>query len=255
MTLNYKSYGEGDPVIILHGFLGMLDNWHSFARMLAEEGFEVFTIDLRNHGKSPHSDVFSYDIMASDVIAWMDAMGIESSVMIGHSMGGKAVMRIAFDHPERVERAVLVDIAPRPYMPGHQAILNALVSVDPATAESRTDIEEQLMYRLNNLPVVRFLMKNLARNGSEGYTWKMNLPVLVENYFEIVKGIESDDPFEGPALFVRGANSDYVLDDDILDIQELFPQARLVTVPGAGHWVHADNPDYLLDKVVDFCRD
>lgn len=252
MDLNFKDFGEGPPVIILHGFLGMLDNWQTFGRMLGDSGYHVYLVDQRNHGRSPHSEEFSYELLVQDISEWMRSEDITSAHFIGHSMGGKTAMQFALTQPGQTESLVVVDIAPRAYMPGHQAILNALVSVDLQAVENRSEVEDALKYRLEDESVVHFLLKNLSRTRKNGYQWKMNLPALVDNYHEIIRSIDDGEAFEGPTLFVRGERSDYILDDDILDILDLFPRAQLVTIPGAGHWVHADNPGDLLKTVVDF---
>ena len=252
MNLHSKTFGEGEHVIILHGFLGMLDNWQTFGKRLAEDGYEVHLLDLRNHGRSPHSAHFSYDLMVDDVLTWMAGRGIDVANLLGHSMGGKTAMSLALKEPFAVEKLIVVDIAPRAYIPGHQAIMNALLSVDPTAADTRAVIEEGLMKRLDDQSLVLFLMKNLHRSKEGGYHWKMNLPALVDNYHEVIRAIESDEVYENPTLFVRGEDSGYILDDDILDILNNFPRARLSTIPGAGHWVHADNPDALYEEVADF---
>jgi pimeloyl-ACP methyl ester carboxylesterase len=250
MTLNYKSFGQGHPVIILHGLFGNLDNWQTFARQLAEN-FTVYIIDQRNHGRSPHTEEMSFSLAAEDLRAFMEDQWIYEAHLIGHSMGGKTAMQFAFDHPDMLNRLVVVDIAPKTYTGGHEAIFEAMLSLDLEKIETRSDAEEQLEKSIRNPGVRLFLLKNLNRTEEGRYEWKMNLPVLHRDYPNIlseVKGV----PFEGPALFVRGGKSDYILDEDWPLIQELFPAAELSTVAGAGHWVHAEKPKVLLETVQQF---
>jgi esterase len=251
MKLNYKTYGQGDPVIILHGLFGMLDNWQTIARKLAEQ-YSVYAVDLRNHGRSPHSDVFDYCSMAADVVQFMESHGFYSGHVMGHSMGGKVAMQMAMEYPDQVEKLVVVDIAPKLYAPGHIVIFNALGSVDFATVSRRSDVETILMEQIQNISIVRFLMKNLLRNPDGSYQWKMNLDVIRSQYHNVNATVISGEPFDGAALFLRGGMSPYVSIEDLPEIERLFPNAVLETIPGAGHWVHAEKPKELLGAVMRF---
>lgn len=250
MELNYKTFGQGHPVIILHGLFGNLDNWQTFARQLAEN-FMVYVIDQRNHGRSPHTDEMNYTAAAEDLREFMESQWIYGAHVIGHSMGGKTAMQFAFDHPDLLDRLVVVDIAPKVYQGGHELIFAAMDALDLDKLESRTDAEEQLAASISDPGVRLFLLKNLTRNKAGGYEWKMNLPVLRRDYPQILSAV-SGAPFTGPSLFIRGQRSDYIQDADWPVIKELFPAAELVTVPNAGHWVHADAPDTLLQNVQQF---
>lgn len=248
MELNYKQFGQGEPIIILHGLFGTLDNWQTIAKKLAEE-YMVFIVDQRNHGKSPHSDEFSYQVMANDLKEFMFQQHIYEATIIGHSMGGKVAMRFALDNPDMVTKLIVVDIAPKKYKGGHQMIFEAMFELDLNTLTDRKSIDEALKIKIPEDGVRLFLMKNLARQKEGGYRWKMNLSVLYREYQEILSNIESDEVYDESVLFIRGENSKYIQDEDVLDIQEHFPLMQLETVSNAGHWVHAENPKEFLDKV------
>lgn len=248
MELNYKQFGQGEPIIILHGLFGTLDNWQTIAKQLSEN-YMVFIVDQRNHGKSPHSDEFSYKIMAEDLKEFMFQHHIYEATIIGHSMGGKVAMRFALDYPDMVTKLIVVDIAPKKYKGGHETIFEAMFELDLDNLKDRKSIDEALKVKIPEDGVRLFLMKNLARQKEGGYRWKMNLPVLYENYQEILSTLEAEEVYDESVLFIRGENSNYIKDDDILDIQELFPLMQLETVSNAGHWVHAENPKVFLEKV------
>ena len=250
LELNHKSLGAGKPVVIVHGLLGMLDNWQTFGRLLAESHL-VFLVDLRNHGRSPHITGMSYKEMSEDLVAFMDEHWLHDEVsIIGHSMGGKVAMQLALDYPHRIANLMVVDIAPRAYRPSHNNIFSALRAINLSTAANRKDIEQPLLNDLKDPKVVGFLMKNLSRRP-EGYRWKMNLDAIQNAYSDIIGAIQWDynEPFEGPSSFYRGALSSYITDEDIPQIKQHFTNLDLVTVPNAGHWVHADNLEFLLASV------
>lgn len=249
--INFKSFGEGDPVIIMHGLLGMLDNWHSFAKKLAKD-YLVYIVDLRNHGKSFHSDEMNYKLMADDILGFMEKNGIPKATLLGHSMGGKVGMQFALDQPSMVSNLIVVDMAPIAYSGGHQEILDALLSVDIDNAEERADVENHLMSRIQSKPIVWFLMKNLSRKKEGGFKWKANLESLNRNYREILQEISGQSPYEGDSLFIKGENSDYLNDRALPLIRELFPNFQRVEIEGAGHWVHADAPKATLKAVKQF---
>lgn len=253
MTLNYKSFGQGPPVVILHGLFGSLDNWQTFAKQLAED-FTVYIIDQRNHGRSPHTDEMTYPEAAEDLRAFMEDQWIYNAHIIGHSMGGKTAMQFAFDHADMLDQLVVVDIAPKAYAGGHEDIFDAMLSLDFAKINSRGDAEEQLATKISNPGIRLFLLKNLHRNKDGGYEWKMNLPVLHRHYPDIISGVEGS-PFSGPTLFVRGSRSDYIQDADWPHITTLFPKAQLETVDKAGHWVHAERPTALLQLIRKFLKE
>ena len=251
MQLNYKSFGEGYPIIILHGLFGTLDNWQTIAKKLAEN-YTVYIIDQRNHGRSPHDDTFNYEVMADDLQAFMESQWIYEAHVIGHSMGGKTAMQFALKYPDLVNQLVVVDIAPKAYKGGRQAIFEALFSLELDKVDNRKMADSLLAEKIEDFGVRQFLLKNLTRKKEGGFRWKMNLPVIYQNYNQILSPIASVDTFDNPTLFIRGGASDYVMDEDMKDINELFINAQLATVEKAGHWVHAVAPATLLKLVTDF---
>lgn len=253
MELHHKILGQGHPVIILHGLFGTLDNLMTTGRMLSED-YQVFLVDQRNHGRSPHIPEHNYTAMASDLAFFMEYNWIHHTHLIGHSMGGKAAMKYALLHPEKVDKLVVVDIGPKGYSGGHEPIFHAMRSLDLSTVKERSDAEQHLSQYISDEGVVLFLMKNLSRAKDGTYHWKMNLPVLYDHYPEIIGPITCDHPYEKPVLFIRGGNSHYILDDDWSDIHDLFPYAQLATIPGVGHWVHAEAPDELISLVRNFLK-
>ena len=189
--------------------------------------------------------------MAEDVLDLWDALGLEKSDVMGHSMGGKVAMQLALTSPERVSKLVVVDIAPRGYQPAHEALFRALEDAKPAARGSRSDIDAFLSERIPDKGIRQFLLKNLT-HGPDGYHWQMNLEAIVSNYDRILEGLTVFATYEGPTLFIRGERSDYVLDDDEDLIRAYFPQATVVTIPKAGHWVHAEAPGPFADAVMEF---
>ena len=255
MQLAHNDFGSGAPLVILHGLLGSSGNWHTLASKVFAEHFHVFTVDLRNHGRSFHHDRFDYPAMVEDLAAFMDAQGLEAAHVLGHSMGGKAAMHLALAHPRRVQKLVVVDIAPKAYPPRHLELLAALEALDPAAYGARREIDEALAARVPDRAVRQFLLKNLAYDPREKtYGWQMNLPAIARNYDRINTPVAEGPTFEGPTRFIRGSRSDYIADDDLPAIRRLFPEADLVTIEGAGHWVHAEQPEALAEAVLAFLR-
>jgi esterase len=253
LELNYKEFGQGDPIIILHGLFGTLDNWQTIAKKLAEKN-TVFIVDQRNHGKSPHTEEFNYNLLAEDLYNFMTDHWIYSAIIIGHSMGGKVAMQFAMNNPDMVEKLIVIDVAPVQYERGHDAVFEALDTIDLNTLQNRKDAEIILNNKLNNdVGTVQFLLKNLSRDAENvKYEWKMNYNVLKSKYAEIIKPIEFIQPFEAPTLFVRGSKSDYILDTYWDNIKIGFPEAKLTTIADAGHWVHADKPQELFSVLENF---
>lgn len=254
LQLNYKTFGQGPALIILHGLFGSLDNWISLARRFAEE-YSVYIIDQRNHGKSPHTDAFSYKLMAEDLHHFMDTHGIYQAHLLGHSMGGKVVMKFASLYPERIDKLLVVDMAPKSYQPHHTRIFEALNGLDLSTISSRKDADAYLFPRIQPASVRQFLLKNLGRTSDNQFHWKFNLKSIFEHYPEILDNIEIDFPFEGKTLFLSGGASDYVLESDREEILAHFPEANFVVLDGVGHWVHAEAPDHFMEKVEAFLKD
>lgn len=251
MQLHFKQLGHGEPLVLLHGLFGQSDNWFGVAPKLAEK-FHVFIPDLRNHGHSPHHAEMDYPLMAADVEKFFAAQKIESAHVIGHSMGGKVAMQFALDFPERVKKLVVVDMAPRAYQRKHDHIFQALLALDLASFQTRSEIEIALAPKIPSLNLRRFLLKNLGRDEQGKFFWKMNLRGVSENYSRLGEVLSPKHRFERPALFIRGGKSDYVNATDEVDIRRLFPLAEIQTIPAADHWVHADAPEEFVRLVLDF---
>ncbi len=252
MGLNFKQYGQGEPLIILHGLLGSLDNWQTLAREFAKE-YSVFTIDLRNHGRSFHNDIMDYPSLANDIAEFMNEHWIYNANVLGHSMGGKTAMQLALDFPELVQKLIVVDIAPKVYVGGHQPLFDAMLNLDVNHLQSRSEADLQLKSSIPNDNIRLFLLKNLSRNKSGGYRWKSNLNAIVNNYSKILENIDGDIPSDIPTLFIKGGNSDYIDDDEEI-IKAYFSNAKIKIIEGAGHWVHAEAPAELLGLVKNFLR-
>lgn len=241
MDLNFKEFGNGDPVIILHGLFGTSDNWQTLAKQLADD-YTVFIVDQRNHGRSPHDNEFNYQVMADDLDYFMRDKWIDDARIVGHSMGGKTAMQFALMYPERVSQLAVVDIGVQQYVGGHEEILDALLSLELDKVESRKDADAKIGATIKEYGVRQFLLKNLTRNKAGGYEWKMNLPVIFKNYQNILNAIESDKTFEKPTHFIKGENSKYLNLAAVEDIKKLFPSATFEEVKAVGHWIHAEAP-------------
>lgn len=252
MKLHCKEYGSGRPMVILHGLFGSGDNWATQARALAGLGYHVFVVDMRNHGRSPHSDVFRYEAMAADLHEFLHDHQLINPVLIGHSMGGKTVMFFAQLFPEISSRIVVVDMATRQYPPPHAAVVDALMAIDLSKATTRKEVELQLISTLHDEPTVQLLLKSLYWNEREKLAWRFNVPVIAAHIHEVGKVNPVDRVVNCPILFIRGASSDYIRDEDFADIQKRFPLAELKTVERAGHRVHAENPQGFLDALLPF---
>ena len=252
--LNYKSFGSGDTVIIMHGLLGMLDNWQSFAKKLSEH-YRVLTLDLRNHGKSFHTDQLNYGLMSEDLNRFLINREIDRAHIMGHSMGGKVAMQFALQYAEKTKKLIVADIAPRAYPGGHETIFEALLTANPENAEQRSDIEKHLLKFIPDKSIVLFLMKNLSRSKDGGFKWKANIEALADNYPHILAAIDSDRSFEGKSLFLKGGKSPYIDEKSTGEIDKLFPNYRLIEIPGAGHWIHAESPSKTLRATVEFLEE
>lgn len=249
--LNYKSFGEGFPLIILHGMFGTLDNWQGIAKQLADS-FTVYIVDLRNHGRSPHTEEFGYELMCQDLREFMQDHWLHRAHILGHSMGGKVAMRFALEHGDMVDRLIVADIAPKAYVGNHEKIFDALFALDLGALRDRTEAAAFLRERIGEENTVQFLLKNLSVKKEGGFEWRMNLPVIHRYYAEILGHEPSRSSFEGPTLFLYGERSDYVNPKDLPLYQENFPHAQLKGIPNAGHWVHAEQPNAFLQAVLSF---
>ncbi|MDT0648817.1 alpha/beta fold hydrolase [Autumnicola edwardsiae] len=254
MKLHSTTVGKGKPLLILHGFLGMSDNWKTLGNSFAEEGFEVHLLDQRNHGKSPHSDDFNYNLLAEDIALYCSERKLENIVLLGHSMGGKTAMLTAFLHPELVEKLIVVDIAPKYYAPHHQEILAGLTALDEATITSRGDAEDFLADFVPDKPTRLFLLKNLYWKTKEKLSLKLNLESLKNNIEDLGAALPVQYAYEKSTLFIKGGKSKYIKDEDWEEIKEQFSKAELVTIPGAGHWVHAEKRKEFFNVVLGFLQ-
>ncbi len=235
--------GEGKPLLILHGYLGMSDNWKTLSAKYAEQGFQVHSLDLRNHGRSFHSDEFSHELMMQDVMDYCKFHNLQKISLIGHSMGGKLAMFIAVTYPDLVDRLIIADISVREYPPHHQDILEALNSVDFSIHTDRKQVEDVIATYITDFGTRQFLMKNVYRVTPEQLGFRMNLKSLTQNYDNMGIEIPKGSRYEEPVLFLRGENSNYIRERDEQDIINIFPKAEIRTISNAGHWLHAENPN------------
>jgi esterase len=257
MDLNFKEFGAGEPLVILHGLFGTLDNWQTIAKQLSDN-FTVYIVDLPNHGRSPHTKgEFDYSEMSDAVAEFLTKNWIHETRLIGHSMGGKLAMQLALNQPDLVKKLAVIDIAPKQYRGGHEAIFKTLFALDLNALKDRKEAEQFLTEHLpeEGAGTIQFLLKNLSRraeNEGGGFEWKMNLDLLWANYPRILDKLEGDVPFRKPTLFVRGGASNYIKDTDFDVISKLFPNYTIQTIEDAGHWVHAEKPKELLTVLKDF---
>ena len=264
MQLNFKSLGQGPPLVMLHGLFGSLDNWLGVATNLAQH-FQLFLLDLRNHGASPHNPEMNYPALAADLAEFFDAQKLEAANLLGHSLGGKVAMQFAFHFPARVEKLIVVDVDPRAYPHEHDTIFAALLALDLRKFQSRKDVEDALAPAIPDLALRRFLLKNLryasgsalaaSKPGEDGFEWRIPLHAIFENYPKLCRALIAKEPFTRPALFIRGGQSPYINDADFPLIHQFFPGAKIETIPRAGHWLHADAPDEFVSLVSEFLND
>lgn len=253
--LHSRIEGEGKPLLIIHGFLGMSDNWKSFGSLYATEGFQSHMLDLRNHGRSFHSEDFSYEVMAQDVLEYCQEHSLEKVSIIGHSMGGKVAMLFATKYPDMIEKLIIADIGPKYYAPHHQDILAGLNAVDFSTKPDRNTVEETLYPFIPDYGTRQFLMKSLYWKEPGQLAFRFNLDVFNRKIEEVGTTLPENASFEKPTLFIRGGNSRYILDNDLPEIKKHFPNLKLVTIPNAGHWLHAENPKLFFEETALFLKE
>ncbi|UCS94135.1 alpha/beta fold hydrolase [Echinicola marina] len=251
MKLNFKKVGEGKPLIILHGLFGSADNWLSIAKEL-EHHYTMYLVDQRNHGDSPKSDDWDYKAMVDDLAAFMSAQGLESADIMGHSMGGKTAMNFALKYPSKVNKLIIADIAPRYYPPHHQQILQGLNAINMEELKSRKEADDTLAKYIDEMGIRQFLLKSLGRNEERKFIWKVNLPVITEKIDNVGEALSGNKSFEGPTLFMRGANSKYIQDSDKEDLEKFFPEYKLISIKNAGHWLHAEQPSAVIETIKAF---
>ena len=266
MQLAYTKIGVGHPFFILHGLYGSGDNWITVGKKLSET-FEVYLVDQRNHGRSPHDPVHTYEAMADDLKELMDTLGIEKATVLGHSMGGKTAMFFAAKYRTMVSNLIVVDIAPKTYteeereakeITNHRFILETMEKADFSQIKTRTELDELLQPKIQSGSIRQFVMKNVKRNKQNGFYWTLNVHGLKLNLGNILAGLNVDafNKTGGvknfPVLFVRGGLSNYIVDEDVRSIRSIFPYSELVTIDQAGHWVHAEQPERLHQAIMDF---
>ena len=245
--------GEGKPLLILHGYFGMSDNWKTIGNQFSED-FEVHLIDQRNHGRSFHEDEFNYEVLVEDLHNYIQHYQLEKVNIIGHSMGGKTAMLFAVTYPELVDKLIIVDISPRMYQPHHNAILAGLNSIDFSVQNTRTLVDKKLAELIPEFGVRQFLLKNVywVEKGQLGY--RFNLESLTENNPEIGEGLPSFTVFEKETLFLKGEKSDYITQDEEPIIEAHFPNSKIIEIKNAGHWLHAENPKDFYTEVSEFLK-
>ncbi|MBI4945482.1 MAG: alpha/beta fold hydrolase [Bacteroidetes bacterium] len=277
MRLNYRKLGQGKPLFILHGLFGLSDNWATVGKMLAEH-FEVYLIDLRNHGSSPHSDEWTYSVIANDVLELMNDLHIDKStnqqILLGHSLGGKVAMQFASMYPEKLEKLIVVDMAPKDYPGNHpdsyrDGFIEKLLTLNLAEMKSRKEVEAELKKIINDNATIQLLLKNIhwtalpaplrhhPQSLSEGegrnsqiLEWKFNLKVIAKNQDKIGETFSIKNKIDTPTLFIRGEKSNYILYSDITEIKKIFPNSEFKTIEDAGHWVHADKPEEFAKTII-----
>lgn len=261
MELFCRILGKGEPLIILHGLYGSSDNWLSVAKSLAEH-YHVYVPDMRNHGKSDHSDQHNYDCMVDDIRELIDKHNLTSVNLLGHSMGGKVVMQLAINQPELFKRIIAVDISPFSYLTPefrknfllHKGIMEALLKIDLSSINNLSDADAAFEPSMPDIRLRQFLLKNLNRKDDGNFQWKINLSVLYDNLENLLDNIKVEEKrkYHGPTLFIKGGMSNYLRKDILPDLQTLFPKARLCKIDMAGHWVHYERPDEFIPLVLDF---
>lgn len=252
MTLHSNILGDGKPLVILHGFLGMSDNWKTHGKNFSEKGFQVHLIDQRNHGRSFWDETFNYEILSEDLRLYCDDHNLNDIILLGHSMGGKTAMLFAAQYPELVSKLLVADISPRFYPVHHQAILNGLTALDFDVIKSRSEADKALSEYVTDFGTRQFLLKNLYWIEKGKLALRVNLEVLKEEVAEIGEALPSYSRFEKDTLFLRGDRSEYIVVEDEQIITNHFPKASIVTISNSGHWLHAENPKEFFEAVMQF---
>jgi len=251
IKLYSKSVGQGPPLLILHGLFGSSDNWQTFAKLISDR-YRVITLDIRNHGLSPHTDDFSYELISSDILQFVEEEKLDSFFLMGHSMGGKAVAHFALHNPGRVSKLIILDISIKAYPPQYHIYFKAMLSMDLNRITTRTEADEWLKQDIPDVVVRQFILKNLVRNVEGLFRWKFNLDSLYKNYDNINAAIESVNPFLQPTLLISGEHSGYVKPEDFEQMKIVFPLITRIIIPQAGHWIHADQPVKLKEVLAEF---
>jgi len=245
---------EVRELLILHGFLGMSDNWKTLGSQYAQEGFQVHLLDLRNHGRSFHSDSFNYEVMVQDVVDYCHQNNLTNIDCIGHSMGGKVAMLLATQFPKLINKLIVADIGPKFYPQHHQTILEGLNAVDFTLKPNRSEVEERLSKYITDFGTRQFLLKSLYWIEPGQLAFRFNLPVFNIQIEQIGTALPATALFENPTLFIRGGNSNYILDSDFEGIKHHFPKAIFNTISNVGHWLHAEKPEDFLKLTLKFLK-
>ena len=248
--LNYQQLGSGQDIILIHGLFGRLENLNMVAKTLSEK-YRVTSVDVRNHGDSFHSGMMDYPSMAQDIIEIMQHLAIDSAIVLGHSMGGKIAMELALTCPERVDKLIVADIAPVEYPPHHNQIISGLKAIDLSLVKLRKDADKQLSHYVDNQSIRQFLLGNLTSKDGQ-FAFKCNIENIDKNYPYIMRTYQGCNTYSGPTLFIKGANSDYILPEHRTEIVRLFPQSRARVIQGAGHWLHAEKTIAFNRSVASF---
>jgi len=254
MILHSRIEGTGKPLLIIHGFLGMSDNWKSLTIQFAAQGFQTHALDLRNHGKSFHSEDFSYEVMVTDVKQYCNFHQLTNINVLGHSMGGKVAMLLATTYPNLVSKLIIADIGPKYYAPHHQTILAGLNAVDFVQKTSRSQVEEELSRYIKDFGTRQFLLKSLYWKTPEQLAFRFNLDVFNRKIETIGIALPFENTFSKPTLFLRGNKSNYITDADFQTIKHHFPSSSIETIKNAGHWLHAENPKDFYEYVIRFIK-
>ena len=250
MKLHYKKIGDGEPLLILHGLFGSADNWGSLAKRLATNN-TVYLVDLRNHGRSPHSNVMNYESMADDVYELIINEKIDQPILLGHSMGGKVSLKFTDKYPQILKKLIVADIGIKSYPMHHDIIIKGLKNVDLSVVSSRSEATSALSFYVKEQGIQQFLLKNLYWIEKGQLAWRMNLNAIESNIFEILSEIKMNNT-NIKTLFIRGELSNYILKEDYPEIKKVFSNLEIETVLNAGHWLHAENPNSFFEKVIKF---
>ena len=256
MKLFYRKYGNSgnQPMIILHGLFGISDNWSTYARRIALEGFEVFAVDQRNHGQSPQGDKFNYLALTDDISDFIDEHELDNIILLGHSLGGKVAMRFALENPHRIRKLIVVDISLKSYGPrdNHRQIIEAMKSVDLTSKSNRREVDDEMAPLIPDIRIRQFIMKNLHRKKNNEFEWRIYLKGLENSIDQMFDAIETNEKYEKPTLFIRGGTSDYILLEDFPQIRFNFPNADIITIEGASHWVHVEAMEKFYQLTMGF---
>ncbi|MCK5776394.1 MAG: alpha/beta fold hydrolase [Bacteroidales bacterium] len=254
MQLFHREYGQGQPLIILHGLFGLSDNWVAIAKRIANFGFQVYVLDQRNHGQSPHSETFNYAALVDDLRTFIIQQNLSDVILLGHSMGGKVAMKFAIENPVFTSKLIIVDIALRSYAlsESNKSILDVMRGIDLSTFNSRKEVMAILEAKIPSERVRMLALKNIQRTAENKLQWRINIDSIFKNLKDLSGAIGLDTSYDKTVLFIKGGNSDYINDTDIDDIKRVFKNNSISTIKGASHWVHADAPVMFLEKIKKF---